>query len=170
MQSSNFFKTIDLLSINRDMPPISVEYMLDIDGCLYLKKRFDFIEVSNVILSANIKKISKNCWELEGDLVAQITQKCVVTCKPVKEKLEINLKERYVLQAECASMIAEIDIGAPNVEVLETNILDIKEFIAQIIGVEAESFPKLNSTSETQLFDSKNKKENPFAKLASLKK
>ena len=170
MQSLNFFKKIDLLSINRDMPPISLEYMLDIDSCSYLQKRFDFIEVSNVILSANIKKISINCWELEGDLVAQITQKCVVTCKPVKEKLEIKLKERYVLQAECASMIAEIDIGEPNIEVLETNLLDINEFIAQIIGVEAESFPKLYSISETHFFESEDKKENPFAKLASLKK
>ena len=144
--------------------------MLDIDSCSYLQKRFDFIEVSNVILSANIKKISKDCWELKGNLVAQITQKCVVTCKPVKEKLEINLEERYVLQTDCASMIAEIDIGAPNVEVLEKNILDINEFIAQIIGVEAESFPKLHSTSETHFFESNDKKENPFAKLASLKK
>ena len=170
MQSLNFFKKIDLLSINRDMPPISLEYMLDIDSCSYLQKRFDLIEVSNVILSANIKKISKNCWELEGDLVAQITQKCVVTCKPVKEKLEINLEERYVLQTDCESMIAEIDIGAPNVEVLETNILDINEFIAQIIGVESESFPKLHSASETHIFESNDKKENPFAKLAFLKK
>ena len=170
MKSLNFYNKIDLLSINRDMPIFSLEYLLDIDSCSYLQKRFDLIEVSNVILSANIKKISKNCWELEGDLVAQITQKCVVTCKPVKEKLEINLKERYVLQAECASMIAEIDVDAPNIEVLETNVLDINEFIAQIIGVEAEPFPKLYSTSETHFFESKDKKENPFAKLASLKK
>jgi hypothetical protein len=88
----------------------------------------------------------------------------------VKEKLEINLEERYVLQTDCASMIAEIDIGLPNVEVLETNILDINEFIAQIIGVEAESFPKLYSTHETHFFESNDKKVNPFAKLASLKK
>ena len=170
MQSINFCRNVDLLSINRDMPPFSLEYLLDIDSCLYLQKRFDFIEVSNVNLSANIKKISEDCWELKGNLVAQITQKCVVTCKPVKEKLEINLEERYVLQTDCASMIAEIDIGEPNVEVLETNILDINEFIAQVIGVEAESFPKLHSTSETHFFESNDKKENPFAKLASLKK
>ena len=170
MQSINFCRNINLLSINRDMPPFSLEYLLDIDSCLYLQKRFDFIEVSNVNLSANIKKISEDCWELKGKLVAQITQKCVVTCKPVKEKLEINLEERYVLQTDCTSMIAEIDICAPNVEVLETNILDINEFIAQIIGVEAESFPKLHSASDTYFFESKHIKENPFAKLASLKK
>ena len=170
MQSLNFCKNIDLLSIDRDMPPFFLELELDVDSCSYLQKRFEFIEVSNVILSANIKKISKDCWELKGNLVAQITQKCVVTCKPVKEKLEINLEERYVLQTNCASMIAEIDIGAPNVEVLETNILDINEFIAQIIGVEAESFPKLHSASDTYFFESKHIKENPFAKLASLKK
>ena len=57
---------------------------IDTDSCLFLQKRFDFIEVSNVNLSANIKKISEDCWELKGNLVAQITQKCVVTCKPVK--------------------------------------------------------------------------------------
>ena len=170
MQSINFCRNIDLLSIDRDMPPFFLELVLDIDSCSYLQKRFDFIELSNVILTANIKKISKDCWELKGNLVAQITQKCVVTCKPVKEKLEINLEERYVLQNNYASVIAEIDIGAPNVEVLETNILDIKEFIAQIIGVEAESFPKLHSTSELHFFESNDKKDNPFAKLASLKK
>ena len=81
-----------------------------------------------------------------------------------------RLEERYVLQTDYASTIAEIDIGAPNVEVLETNILDIKELIAQIIGVEAESFPKLHSASESHFFESKDKKENPFAKLASYKK
>ena len=170
MQSLSLCKNIDLLTVDRDMPPFFLELELDIDSCSYLQKRFDFIEVSNVILSANIKKISKDCWELKGNLVAQITQKCVVTCKPVKEKLEINLEERYVLQNNYASVIAEIDIGAPNVEVLETNILDIKEFIAQIIGVEAESFPKLHSTSELHFFESNDKKDNPFAKLASLKK
>ena len=65
-------------------------------------------------------------------------------------------------------MIAEIDIGLPNVK-CETNKLDINEFIAQIIGLEAESYPKLHSASDTYFFESKHIKENPFAKLASLK-
>ena len=59
MQSLNFCKNIDLLSIDRDMPPFFLELELDIDSCSYLQKRFDFIEVSNVILSANIKKFLK---------------------------------------------------------------------------------------------------------------
>ena len=59
MQLLNFDKNIDLLSIDKDMPPFSLELVLDIDSCSYLQKRFDFIEVSNVYLTANIKKISK---------------------------------------------------------------------------------------------------------------
>ena len=58
MQSLNFCKNIDLLSIDKDMLPLSLELVLDIDSCSHLQKRFDFIEVSNVNLSANIKKIS----------------------------------------------------------------------------------------------------------------
>ena len=49
-------------------------------------------------------------------------------------------------------------------------ILASRSTNAQIIGVEAESFPKLHSTSETHFFESNDKKENPFAMLASLKK
>ena len=88
----------------------------------------------------------------------------------MKEKLDIRLEERYVLQNEQEGHIAEIDVDAANVEVLETNILQVGELIAQTIGVGADSFPKQKNTPEVHVFGSDNKDEHPFAKLSSLKK
>ena len=88
----------------------------------------------------------------------------------MKEKLDITLEERYVLQNEQEGHIAEIDVDAANVEVLETNILQVGELIAQTIGVEAESFPKQKNTPEVHVFGGDNNDEHPFAKLSRLKK
>ncbi len=170
MQILKFDKNIDLLSINNGNPRFKLIGMLDGDACLQLKNRFNFLNISEVILSVIIIKFFEDSWELTGNLQAQITQSCVVTGKPVKEILDIELEERYVLQNKSVSVINEINVGAPHIEVLETSMLEIGELIAQIIGVEAESFPKIKNAPEAQCFGSQDKKVNPFDKLAVFKK
>ena len=170
MQILKFDKNIDLLSIDNGKPRFKLIGILDTDACLQLKNRFNFLNITEVFLSVVIKKSFDDSWELKGNLQAQITQSCVVTGKPVKEILDIELEERYVLQNESVSLIKEINVSAPNTEVLETGMLEIGELIAQIIGVEAESFPKIKNTPETHFFGSQDTKVNPFAKLAVFKK
>ncbi len=170
MQNFTLDKKIDLYLIDRGEPITTLSGTLDDDGCRFVQERFSFVDVSSVALSANIKKISKDCWELTGRLLAQVTQACVSTGLPVKEKLDITLEERYVLHNERDGPVAEIDCDAANVEVLETNILQVGELIAQTIGVEADSFPKQINTPGVHVFGSENIDEHPFAKLSSLKK
>ena len=69
-------------------------------------------------MSANIK-ISKDCWELVQPSCSDYSKACCCL-QTSKRKTRNQSEERYVLQTDCESMIAEIDIGAPNVEVLET--------------------------------------------------
>ena len=170
MQKMKFDKQIDLLSIDDRFSKLNLIGVLDSNACIKLKNRFNFLELSEVFLSFSFEKISENCWELAGNLKAKITQSCVVTSKPVKEKLDIKLEERYVLQNNNVSKITDIDINGPEVEVLETSMLNVGELVAQIIGVEAESFPKLENTPENHFFGSEETKQNMFAKLAVLKK
>ena len=170
MQKMKFDKQIDLLSIDDRFSKLNLIGVLDSNACVNLKNRFNFLEISEVVLSFSFEKIYENCWELVGNLKAKITHSCVVTSKPVKEKLDIKLEERYVLQNNNVSQITEIDINAPDVEVLETSTLSVGELVAQIIGVEAESFPKLENTPENHFFGSEETKQNMFAKLAVLKK
>ena len=170
MQRLTLDKKIDLYLINRGDPSLTLSGTLDDDGCRFVKERFNFVDVSNVVMSAHIKKISKDCWELTGRLIAQVTQACIATGQPVKEKLDITLEERYVLHNEIHRCVAEIDVDAANVEVLGTNILQVGELIAQIIGIEADSFPKQKNTPKIHFFGSDNNVEHPFAKLSSLKK
>ena len=170
MQVFTLDKKIDLNLINRGNPLLTLSGTLDDDSCRFVKERFNFVDVSSVVISAHIKKISKDCWELTGRLVAQVTQPCVATGQPLKEKLDITLEERYVLHNEIHRCVAEIDVDAANVEVLETNILQVGELIAQTIGIEADSFPKQKNTPEVHVFGSDNKDEHPFAKLSTLKK
>ena len=170
MQNLTLDRKIDLYLIGRGKHLTNLSGTLDDDGCQLVKERFGFVAVGDVTLLAVIKQISKDCWELKGRLVAQVTQICVATGQPVKEKLDITLEERYVLQNEQIGHIAEIDVNAANVEVLETNILQVGELIAQTIGIEADSFPKQKNTPEVHVFGSDNKDEHPFAKLSTLKK
>ena len=170
MENLTLNKSINLYFIDRGNPLTNLSGKLDDEGCRFVQERFNFLEVSGVTLSVDIKKISRDCWQLNGRLVAQVTQACVTTGQPVKEKLDIKLEERYVLQSEQDRHIAEIDIYAANVEVLETNILQVGELIAQIIGVEADSFPKQKDRPEVYVFGRENRNEHPFAKLSSLKK
>ena len=97
MQIFTLDKKIDLYLINRGNPLLTLSGTLDDDSCRFVQERFNFINVSGVAISAHIKKISKDCWEVTGRLVAQVTQACVATGQPVKEKLDITLEERYVL-------------------------------------------------------------------------
>ena len=170
MQNLTLDKKIDLYLIELGKPLLTLSGMLDDDGCRFVQERFNFVNVSGVVISADIKKISTDCWELTGRLVARVTQACVATGKPVKEKLDITLEERYVLHNETYRYAAEVDVDAANVEILETNILQVGELIAQTIGVEAASFPKQKNTPEVHVFGSENSDEHPFAKLSSFKK
>ncbi|MBT5798963.1 DUF177 domain-containing protein [Alphaproteobacteria bacterium] len=169
MQKLTLDNKIDLLSISRGTKKMSFSGHLDEKGCDYIKDRFDFLALDNVILSSHIKKITKDCWELKGNLSADIIQKCVVTGEPVKEKLAIMLEERYVLQNEDNEQITEIDADAVNVELLDSHMFDVGEFLSQVIGVESESFPKQEITPEVQSFGVEDN-DHPFAKLAILKK
>ena len=170
MQNLTLDKKIDLLVVESGEPSLTLFGELDDAGCRYVQERFNFINVSGVIINADIKKISKDCWELSGNLFAEVTQVCVVTGQPVQEKLDIILEERYVLPKNRDEYNTEIDVNSVNVEVLETNILEVGELIAQIIGVEADSFPKQKNTPGSQIFGNEDRNEHPFAKLASLKK
>lgn len=170
MQKVKFDKNIDLLTIDNGTPKVSLKCILTAEDCIYLKNRFNFLHLSEVILLASIRKISVDSWELTGNLIAQVIQSCVVTGEPVKEKLDISLEERYILRNDSMPLITDINVAASDEEVLETSILNIGELVAQIVGLEANPFPKIKNTPECYFFGSEDIKDNPFAKLANLKK
>ncbi|MCH1428189.1 MAG: hypothetical protein L7V88_03980, partial [Alphaproteobacteria bacterium] len=62
MQNLTIDKNIDLYLIDRGKPLTTLSGTLDDDGCRFIQERFNFFDVSGVTISANIKKISKDCW------------------------------------------------------------------------------------------------------------
>lgn len=143
------------------------EGMLDGQSCQEMAERFAFQEVCHVRYDLTVKLISKECWELRGQVKAKLIQSCVATAVPVKDMIDAQILERFV--ANIAEN-DEIDVQDSSVEPLIDGCIALKEALFQFIAVTANPYPRSEGAPEIQEFGPKIEKENPFSKLMQLKK
>ena len=135
--------------------------------CDEIASRFSFEAISSCHFDVKIKVISKECWELRGKIIADITHSCIATGEPVKELIDAPIEERFVPTVDEHD---EIDVTDSSVEALQEGKIPLAEVLMQTVGLAANPYPRVENAPDNFEFGPKIEKENPFSKLIHLKK
>ena len=133
--------------------------------CQALAIRFHFLDVKSLSAELSIKKSIRDCWDVTGQLRAQVVQACGVTGVPLCETVDFLIEERYV---RISDSLGEVEVHADEAEPLEKGAINIGEMLAQLLAIAVASWPRAAEAPET--FTSGEKlPDHPFAGLAALK-
>ena len=169
-----------------DVPPSGREVRFEADEATRqrLAKRFDIVEISRLVGTAQVRPYRKDGLTLECRFEADLAQNCVVTLEPVSEHVSEEFRQRYLPEKAIERAAREvpgsereiaIDIEAEDApEPMEGGGIDIGEAVAERLALAMDPYPrKPDASFETQPEeedDAPEEKPNPFAVLEKLKK
>lgn len=136
------------------------------DEIAALVARFGFVSIDNCHANLSIRKVARDCWDVNGRLTADVVQSCVVTGTPIAESVDFMIEERYVREPEDADAV---EVNLDGVEPLKNGAIDIGEMVSQSLALAVTAWPRADGAEEGyQLGEMVD--ENPFAGLSVLKK
>lgn len=169
-----------------DVPPSGKELRFEADGAARqrLAERFDIVEITRLVGTAQLHPYRKDGLTLECRFEADLAQNCVVTLEPVSEHVSEEFRQRYLPEKEIERAAREvpgsereiaIDIEADDApEPLEDGGINIGEAVAERLALAMNPYPRKPGVNfETQPVeegDASEEKPNPFAVLEKLKK
>jgi uncharacterized metal-binding protein YceD (DUF177 family) len=154
-----------------------------------LARRFDLLTLDKFSANIDVQKASGGSrYHVTGDLTATITQKSAVSGEPITKDLRHDIDAWYVDESHIASFASakrqkeiieegeehEIRAEADDPEKIQGGVLDIGEVAAQFLGLAIDIYPRGEEEHEGAgdyiEVKPEDAKDNPFAKLAELKK
>jgi len=116
------------------------------------------------------------CEGPSGRVVADVEQACVVTLEPVAERIEAELS--VLLRPAARRQDDALDITDPfdedEVEEIESGTIDVGRIVYEEIASRLDPYPRAPGADfdwkDEAASESDEEKENPFAKLAALRK
>ncbi|WP_438996314.1 DUF177 domain-containing protein [Candidatus Puniceispirillum sp.] len=130
-----------------------------------LLARFEYIAVNDLVAELQIRKVARDCWDIQGRLTADVVQSCVVTGKPLPESVDFTLEERYVRLVDDTTSV-EVDLDG--VEPLKNGFIDLGEMVIQSLALAVTAWPRATDAAEYTEPDSV-KSDHPFAGLSAIK-
>ena len=138
-----------------------------------LSVRFGLLALSSLRADVTVRPSAGEIWVVEGRLVANVTQACVVSLDPVEQRIEEAFTLRFVggeqAAAAGAELVLEGDSDAP--EPLEGDEIDVGELVAEQLSLALDPFPRrpgaVLPVDTGGAADAA--RVNPFAALAGLK-
>ena len=138
-----------------------------------LAKRFDILGVDALSADVTLKSGPKGSVRLDGDLVAQVRQACVVTLAEVPARIAEHFSRAYApagRDEEEGTGDITVDLEAEDPpDPLVGNSIDIGEATAEALALALDPYPRApGAVFETQA-EGASGAPNPFAALAVLK-
>ena len=149
--------------------PLALDLRAGPNDCAALAERFGWIEVLSLEASLALRAVAGKAYELTGRIEAAIVQRCRVTGNPVPETVALEARERFVA-APAEDGAAEIDPMAVSVEVIEGGAIPVGEAVAQLVGLEADAWPRHPEAAGFAESERAPDPAHPFASLAEWKK
>ena len=179
MPKSEIFDEIIKISVLSTVKGNSFRWQSNVASNSKIAEQLDLISLGKIDFRGKISARGKNKWLLSGKLGATVIQKCVVTQKAVKCRLDENVKRVYVPITEISPLEKdeEQDINMELDETLEplTDTLDLSLLALETIALALPDYPRSNDTDylsislgNDNLGDMENE-QNPFAILGTLK-
>ncbi len=146
-----------------------------------IAEQLSIISVEKIDFKGKIIAQGKNKWLLTGNLGATVIQKCVVTLKAIKCRVDEKIKRIYIPIEDIPSV--EKDDGRDVYLELDENLeplnksLDLSLIAQEILALSLPDYPRSNNTDyvsislgEDEKITDRDNEQNPFAILSTLKK
>ena len=163
-KNSEMPRIVDLRELTTK--PKEMEWQATKDECLALSIRLNILSVDDLKAKVIIKK--NNLIQVSGKFTAHVKQACVVSGEPVAQTVEDSFEEFFCQHSRHESPI-DIDMDAPDVEVIEDGRIDVGELVVEYLILGLDPFPRKEGIPLVQAGDTE-EKENPFAVLKNWKK
>jgi uncharacterized metal-binding protein YceD (DUF177 family) len=137
-----------------------------------LARRFGLPALTRLSAELRIRRVGRDVVRLDGDLVAEVTQSCVVTLSPVESRIAESFTQLYAPPVEALETEVVIDVEAEDPpETLHGEVLDLGEAVVQQLAVALDPYPRApGARLESVGADAASGASGPFAALAALKR
>ena len=137
-----------------------------VDDLLALAERFGWVAINSLAIELTVRKVASNCWDVSGQISADIIQSCIVTGAPVAESIDFQIDERYVRTVDQTD---EVEVRLDGAEPLKNGAIDIGELAVQSLGLAATAWPRVENAPDSYSVGDQ-RSDHPFAGLSALKR
>lgn len=123
------------------------------------------LSIESVIGSFTLAEGEAGDVDLSGDVVAHLTQRCVVTLEPIAQIVRERVEIRFV-RGSVAAMPDDQDV-AHDVMPLEGDMIDLAAIVVETVALGLDPYP--GAAFEAVVTDRDSGRESPFAALERLK-
>ena len=176
MDAPEFSRTLDVA----DLPPAGVEQDIAAtpEERAALARRFGLIALDRLEARLSVKALHGGLYRVEGEIVAEATQRCVVSLEPVPARLETPFVSTFVQASRRDVPEIHLDgVGEEDdPEPLDDGRIDLGETVAQHLALALDPYPRKPGVELAQVIGaaaeaaSQEDTSNPFAKLTELNK
>lgn len=166
------------LAIDRLAPGAVVEDLVaNADECAALAERFGLVALDGLSGRVSVRRPADGpLVRVEGRVVAEVVQSCVITLEPVRRRVEESFVQLFTLKpgaGEREVVISPEDEDAP--EPLTGDSLDLGEVLAEQLALALEPYPRApGAVFEGASYGGRagggSEEDNPFAVLHRLKR
>ncbi len=141
-----------------------------------IAKALDIMSVRKMRFSGRLVPLAKEGWALEGKLGATVTQACVITLEPVRTRIDLDIRRRYLPDLD--DPMAEIDIAPEDEDEIDPlgDELDLGLVAMEALALALPDYPKIEGAvldeslfSPAESSSGADGQAQPFAELAVLK-
>jgi uncharacterized metal-binding protein YceD (DUF177 family) len=149
-------------------PILSIFFKLSVtsNDLLELADRFGWSSVTELAAELCVRKVARDCWDVTGQITAQVIQNCIVTDVLVPESVDFQIEERYVRSIDEAN---DVEVRLDAAEPLKNGAIDIGELAVQSLGLAASAWPRVENAPDCYNAGD-HAFEHPFAGLSALKR
>lgn len=171
-KKSEMMRTVDLLRLPQKGQTLKI--IADADELIQVAKRFSLVDVKSIEASVLMK--GQRVVHVTGSFKAEITQKCVVTLEDVPETVEGTFEEIFSPDVEVLKPeeMLEINMDSEQLEPMGDGKVDIGELVLENLALAINPYPRKQGLTDDFFYKDddfdEGMPENPFAKLAELKK
>jgi uncharacterized metal-binding protein YceD (DUF177 family) len=141
-----------------------------------LVKRFDLAGLERLAAEVRISRSDEDI-SLEGRIVADVAQSCVVTGEPVTQHIDEPFRILFRPHPTLGSADEELELDEGELDVVfhDGSVIDVGEAVAETLALNLDPFPRApEAASAAKEVGIKDEKEaaieaSPFAALAALK-
>ena len=176
MDAPEFSRPLDVA----DLPPAGVEQEISAtpEERAALARRFGLIALDRLEARLSVKALHGGLYRVEGEIVAEATQRCVVSLEPVPARLDAPFASTFVQASGRDAPEIHLDgVGEEDdPEPLDGGRIDLGETVAQHFALALDPYPRKPGVDLAQVVGaapaeiSREATSSPFAKLTELNK
>lgn len=166
----------------QDLPSKGVRVKLEADGkeCAALAKRLGLVSLDAFKAEAEVKPWRKSGVSVRGHFTAEVTQSCVVTLEPVKDKVADEFEAYFLPESEMTPVNPQAEIhvdldDAHDPDPLDEGGIDVGELVTEHLSLAINPYPRKGDAEFSPVVEDDGKtdgkrEDNPFAVLAKLRR